>query len=586
MTCHRYYVIFLFFIFFHDVCANVRILVSEPTYILISGRNALYNVSTTGDIKENWFLNITVTGVDTCIAKGHSFEDCQNYPRIVTKDPNDLLIVCGTNAFDPRCDFYHLNVNSPPIFIQSRMDPYTSPDDPQVKSAFLMHNYELYSAFTRNSRSIIHRPPMFSFPHEPGLNKPEFLGAIAIKDHVAFIFQERTPTKYPFCLNKYNRITRIGSVCMKEKYEHGSFKWSLFYKKTIHCNSTRIDASQFSIARAITVDYSVVYIIFTASDDSKLGSVVCSYNKKLLDMAFEETACGINRSTNKLDSETFNESLNSKSIGPSAFLFHASSLTFTAIAVQTIQKRPILYIGTDTGDILKINADGQIVTHIVLGKVIPIRQLYFKNRLYIISDEQIIYFQKSIPNGKMTNRGPVKTHVILYTTKILHGLRVVTAHIVDNAPSHQPTTPISTSTTVIDHSQPSTPFEPFTSSTRKLPTTQQYTTAMTTTQQEYTTQKSTTTTSNVLIQKISTLSTTPIYITKTTEFQSKNPITTTPSVSIDTPKLKMATMMNANIVDSLPEIMLSTTICFIVVVIMIHIVLLIKYKWYCGIVID
>ena len=42
----------------------------------------------------------------SCIA---SQDDCQNYIRVLAKTEDGRLLVCGTNAFNPRCRFYSHN---------------------------------------------------------------------------------------------------------------------------------------------------------------------------------------------------------------------------------------------------------------------------------------------------------------------------------------------------------------------------------------------------------------------------------------------------------------------------------------------
>lgn len=41
-----------------------------------------------------------------CKLKGKSAEACQNYVRVLAMKSEDVLLVCGTNAFKPRCREY------------------------------------------------------------------------------------------------------------------------------------------------------------------------------------------------------------------------------------------------------------------------------------------------------------------------------------------------------------------------------------------------------------------------------------------------------------------------------------------------
>ena len=62
--------------------------------------------------------------------------DCQNYIRVLAKTEDDRLLVCGTNAYDPRCRYYSHNETHTSVdqeFSGKGFCPY----DPRHNSTFL-----------------------------------------------------------------------------------------------------------------------------------------------------------------------------------------------------------------------------------------------------------------------------------------------------------------------------------------------------------------------------------------------------------------------------------------------------------------
>lgn len=47
-----------------------------------------------------------------CRVKGKSSDQCQNYIRVLKLQAPNMLFVCGTNAYKPRCRTYLVTVSS------------------------------------------------------------------------------------------------------------------------------------------------------------------------------------------------------------------------------------------------------------------------------------------------------------------------------------------------------------------------------------------------------------------------------------------------------------------------------------------
>lgn len=54
-----------------------------------------------------------------CKIKGKSVEACQNYIMVVKRPRPDMLLVCGTNAYKPKCRHYKIEVSPSMILIQT-----------------------------------------------------------------------------------------------------------------------------------------------------------------------------------------------------------------------------------------------------------------------------------------------------------------------------------------------------------------------------------------------------------------------------------------------------------------------------------
>lgn len=88
---------------------HFKLLVQDGETVLVGSRNMIYNISLTS-LQENrrleWYS--TEDDVRLCRLKGKSESDCHNYIRVLAKKSDDLLLVCGTNSFKPRCrDYLH-----------------------------------------------------------------------------------------------------------------------------------------------------------------------------------------------------------------------------------------------------------------------------------------------------------------------------------------------------------------------------------------------------------------------------------------------------------------------------------------------
>ena len=94
---------------------HFKLLREDGSSLLIGARNIVYNL-TMSDLTENTEMRITWNprsrDKELCLVKGKSGDDCNNYIRVLAKVDSEELLVCGTNAYNPRCRNYSRNNGS------------------------------------------------------------------------------------------------------------------------------------------------------------------------------------------------------------------------------------------------------------------------------------------------------------------------------------------------------------------------------------------------------------------------------------------------------------------------------------------
>lgn len=91
---------------------HFKLLHQDGDSMLVGARNIIYNISL-ASLEENKRLEWYSADEDVrmCKLKGKSPDACQNYVRVLARKSDDILLVCGTNAFKPRCREYSHTVS-------------------------------------------------------------------------------------------------------------------------------------------------------------------------------------------------------------------------------------------------------------------------------------------------------------------------------------------------------------------------------------------------------------------------------------------------------------------------------------------
>jgi len=267
---------------------HFKLLRQDGSSLLIGARNLVYNISLNG-LTENHQQRITWNSrnrdTELCLVKGKSEDDCNNYIRVLAKQDNDTLLVCGTNSYNPRCRSYTKNIEGVFEVVKEYSGKGYCPYDPKHNSTSMFTGGKLYSGtvsdFSGSDALIIKdqiRTEQYNLKH---LNGPDFVASVEDEDHVYFFFREEA-VEYMNCGK--NVYSRVGRVCKNDEGGPHTFrnKWTTFLKTRLNCSVPGSYPFYFdqiqSMSQLIrTKNEDVVFGVFNTPENSITGSAVCSF---------------------------------------------------------------------------------------------------------------------------------------------------------------------------------------------------------------------------------------------------------------------------------------------------------------------
>ncbi|NXL90494.1 SEM4D protein, partial [Alectura lathami] len=242
-------------IHFHkpEVSNYSTLLLSEDKDVLYVGaREVIFALNAVNIAEKQHELHWKVTEDKRtkCAVKGKSEQtECRNYVRVLQQLNDTFLYVCGTNAFQPTCDY--LNLISFELGGKNEDGKGRCPFDPAQSYTSVMVDEELYSGTSYNflgSEPIIsrnsHQSPLRTEYAIPWLNEPNFVFADVVRadqnstdgddDKIYFFFTE-VSVEYEF-VGKL-MIPRIARVCKRDQGGLRTLqkKWTSFLKARLIC---------------------------------------------------------------------------------------------------------------------------------------------------------------------------------------------------------------------------------------------------------------------------------------------------------------------------------------------------------------
>lgn len=236
---------------------------------------------------------------ENCAMKGKHKDECHNFIKVFVPRNDEMVFVCGTNAFNPICRFYRLNTleyDGEDISGLARC-----PFDAKQTNVALFADGKLYSATVADflaSDAVIYRSmgdgsALRTIKYDSKwIKEPHFLHAIEYGNYVYFFFREIAVEHNNLGKAVYSRVARIckndmgGSQRVLEKH------WTSFLKARLNCSVPGDSFFYFDVLQSITNIMQIngiptVVGVFTTQLNSIPGSAVCAFSMDDIEKVFK-----------------------------------------------------------------------------------------------------------------------------------------------------------------------------------------------------------------------------------------------------------------------------------------------------------
>uniref|UniRef100_A0A8C5XJY0 Semaphorin-6D n=1 Tax=Microcebus murinus TaxID=30608 RepID=A0A8C5XJY0_MICMU len=228
-----------------------------------------------------------------------SKDECHNFIKVFVPRNDEMVFVCGTNAFNPMCRYYRLNTleyDGEEISGLARC-----PFDARQTNVALFADGKLYSATVADflaSDAVIYRSmgdgsALRTIKYDSKwIKEPHFLHAIEYGNYVYFFFREIAVEHNNLGKAVYSRVARIckndmgGSQRVLEKH------WTSFLKARLNCSVPGDSFFYFDVLQSITDIIQIngiptVVGVFTTQLNSIPGSAVCAFSMDDIEKVFK-----------------------------------------------------------------------------------------------------------------------------------------------------------------------------------------------------------------------------------------------------------------------------------------------------------
>uniref|UniRef100_A0A3P9BHT1 Si:ch211-129c21.1 n=1 Tax=Maylandia zebra TaxID=106582 RepID=A0A3P9BHT1_9CICH len=360
---------------------------------------------------------------DLCQMKGKSAEECDNFIRTLHTMGDSKMLVCGTNAFNPVCDYMTLTNGTLSLERKTQTGRGKIPFDPYQRFATFMDGDTLYSAASTNflgTESVFQRFGLN--PVKTELKRSWLNGNFIFLDiknsskgedgNVFLFFYENAVEE----LHGSIPVSRIARVCKSDLGGKRTLqqKWTSFLKARLNCpfgdvGSPSLVQDVFLLSDENDWRNSVFYATFISNSHS----AVCAYKLSDISQVFsgrflteldtgnwdiytgeepspypgsciddEMRASGLTSSLNLSDTTLLfvkNHPLMEGVVSPMTgkpLLFkpmtHFSNIVVDQVTSLDGQQHLIMFVGTDTGWLQKAvkfeGEDGRIIEELQLFK--------------------------------------------------------------------------------------------------------------------------------------------------------------------------------------------------------------------------
>lgn len=291
---------------------STMLLREDLALLMLGAREAVYALDLNDISKKlasvKW--GVTQQQKAECENKGKDPErECKNYIRTLHKMEDNRMYVCGTNAFDPECDYMSYADGKLTLENKGEDGKGKCPFDPFQRYASIMVDNDLYSATSINflgSEPILTRSSPVSIRTEfktSWLNEPSFVSMAQMPeseeneegddDKVYLFFSERAVESD--CLNKLV-VSRVARVCKGDLGGQRTLqkKWTSFLKARIDCPVLESQLPYVIQDTYLWCDPQrpwkncLFYAIFTPQSHTSDLSAVCAYRVSDISREFAE----------------------------------------------------------------------------------------------------------------------------------------------------------------------------------------------------------------------------------------------------------------------------------------------------------
>ncbi|XP_061457163.1 semaphorin-6B [Rhineura floridana] len=273
--------------------------------LFIGDRDNLYRVSlepaSAGEMryhqKLTWRSN--QHDINICRMKGKHEAECRNFVRVLLPRNDNMLFVCGTNAFNPVCANFTMDTLEPVGDNISGMA--RCPYDPKHANVALFTGGMLFTATVTDFlaidaviyRSLGESPTLRTVKHDSKwFKEPYFVHAVEWKSHVYFFFRE---IAMEFNYLEKVVVSRVARVCKNDM--GGSQRvlekqWTSFLKARLNCSVPGDSHFYFNVIQSVTdileIDgRPVVLAVFSTPSNSIPGSAVCAFDMAQIASVFK-----------------------------------------------------------------------------------------------------------------------------------------------------------------------------------------------------------------------------------------------------------------------------------------------------------
>lgn len=273
--------------------------------LYIAGRDQVYTVSLNEIPKTEVIPSKKLTwrsrqqDRENCAMKGKHKDECHNFIKVFVPRNDEMVFVCGTNAFNPMCRYYRLNTleyDGEEISGLARC-----PFDARQTNVALFADGKLYSATVADflaSDAVIYRSmgdgsALRTIKYDSKwIKEPHFLHAIEYGNYVYFFLREIAVEHNNLGKAVYSRVARIckndmgGSQRVLEKH------WTSFLKARLNCSVPGDSFFYFDVLQSITDIIQISGIptvvgVFTTQLNSIPGSAVCAFSMDDIEKVFK-----------------------------------------------------------------------------------------------------------------------------------------------------------------------------------------------------------------------------------------------------------------------------------------------------------